>query len=49
LEITQHRVLNQFRPAKRLFAPLAIALYALDAFENVMDINPVVLHKGIAS
>jgi hypothetical protein len=29
--------------------PLVKAIYALDAFENVMDIKPVAPHKGIAS
>jgi len=49
LEIAQHSVLNQFRPAKGVFTTLAILVYAPDAIKDVMDIEAVVLHNGIAS
>ena len=49
LEIAQHCVLDHFRLAKGLLAALAIPVYPLDAFEDVMNIKAVVLHKGIAS
>src|ERR1022692_3196979 len=49
LEIAQNRILNHFRLAKGLLAALAIPIYALDAFEDVMNIKAVVLHKGTAS
>jgi hypothetical protein len=49
LEIAQNRVLNQFRLAKGLLAVPAIPGYTPDTIEDVMDVEPVVLHKGIAS
>jgi len=49
LEIAQNSVLNQFRLLKSILTVLAILFYAPDAIENVIDIQAVVLHKGIAS
>src|ERR1035437_3786415 len=49
LEIAQHGVLNQFRFAERLFTILAIPIDPQDAIEDALDVEPVVLHNGIAS
>jgi len=49
LEIAQNRVLNQFRLAKGLSTVLAIPTYAPDTIEDMMDVEAVFLHKGIAS
>jgi hypothetical protein len=49
LEVAQNWVLDHFRLAKGLLAALAVPIYPLDAFEDVMNIKAIVLHKGIAS
>ena len=49
LKIAQDCILNQFRCAKNLLTALAIPIYAADASEDVIDVEAVVLHKGIAS
>ena len=49
LEIAQNSILNQFRLAKSILTVLAIPIYAPDAIEDVMDVEAVVPHKGIAS
>ena len=49
LKIAQDRILNQFRAEEGLLAILAVPLNALEAIQNVMDVEPVVPHKGIAS
>jgi hypothetical protein len=49
LEIAQNGVLNQLRSAKSLLTILAIAIYPPHAIEDVLDVQAVVLHNGIAS
>ncbi len=49
LEIAENSVLNEFRLAKGFLAVLAIAFYAADTIEDVMNVETVVFHKGIAS
>jgi hypothetical protein len=49
LEIAQNGVLNQFRLAKRRLTVLAIPADAADTLEDVMNVEEVILHKGIAS
>ena len=49
LEIAQDGVLNQFRLAKSSLAVLALLVYAPNTIEDVMDVEAVVLHNGIAS
>jgi hypothetical protein len=49
LEVPQNSVLNQFRLAKGVLTALAIPVDTPDAIEDVLDIEPVVLHKEIAS
>ena len=49
VEIAQNSVLNQFRPAKSIFATLAIPIYAPDASQDVIDVEAVIPHKRIAS
>ena len=49
LKVAQDSILNQFRAEETLLTVLAIPLNAFEAIQNVMDIEPVVPHKGIAS
>jgi hypothetical protein len=49
LEIAQNSVLNQLRLPKSFLAVLTIPTYAVNAIENVVDVEAVVPHKGIAS
>jgi|GEM_PF-3733135 hypothetical protein len=49
LKIAQDSILDQFRAEKGLLTILAVPLNAMEAIQNVMDVEPVVPHKGIAS
>lgn len=49
LEIAQNGVLDKFRLAEGRLAIFAVTTYASDAIEDMMDVEAVVLHKGIAS
>ena len=49
LEVAQDGILNQPAPEKNSFAPMAILLDALDAFQHVLDVEPVFSHRGTAS
>src|SRR5690348_10744613 len=49
LKITQDCILNELLTEENLFATLTIALYAADAIHNLVDVRPVIPHKGIAS
>jgi hypothetical protein len=49
LKIAQYSILDQFRLAKSILAVLAIPIDAADAIEDVIDVEAVVPHKGIAS
>ena len=49
LKIAQNSVLNQLRLPKSFLAVLAISTDAVNAIENVVDVEAVVPHKGIAS
>jgi hypothetical protein len=49
LEIAQNSVLDQLRLPKSVLAILTIAAYAVNAIENMVDVEAVVPHKGIAS
>ena len=49
LEITQYGVLNQLRLAKNILSVLAIPLNAVDAVDDVTDVEAILFHNGIAS
>ena len=49
LKITQDGILDECLTKENLLATLAIALYSVDAPKNMVDVGPVVPHKGIAS
>jgi hypothetical protein len=49
LQIAQNRVLNQLRLAKGIPTALAIPAYAPHTVENVLDVEAILFHKGIAS
>ena len=49
LEVPQNSVLNQLRLAKGVLTALAIPVDTPDAIEDVLVIEPVVLHKETAS
>jgi hypothetical protein len=49
LEIAQYSVLNEFRLPKGVLTVLAIATNAVNAIEDMMDVEAVVPHRGIAS
>jgi hypothetical protein len=49
LKIAQDSILDQFRAEKGLLTIPAVTLNAMEAIQNVMDVESVVPHKGIAS
>jgi hypothetical protein len=49
LEIPENTVLNQFRLAKGRFTAVAISINTPNAIQDVLDIEPVVPHRGMAS
>jgi hypothetical protein len=49
LKIAQDSILNQFRAEESFLTVLTVALNALEAIQNVMDVEVVIPHKGIAS
>jgi hypothetical protein len=49
LKIAQDSILNQFRAEESFPTILAVPLNAFEAIKNVMDVESVVPHKGIAS